>query len=122
MGEKGSRHDNTVNCENDRDHHKNGDNLREKEEKSLESVIEEKLEEKVSVDVDVRRRGPILWISTEEGQGWGLLSTYFGACCCCCCGICFCFGCFFCCCLHHGPPPTPTPPTPPTPTPPPSDC
>merc|ERR1712192_302696 len=111
MGEKGSRHDNTVNCENDRDHHKNGDNLREKEEKSLESVIEEKLEEKVSVDVDVRRRGPILWISTEEGQGWGLLSTYFGACCCC-----------FCCCLHHGPPPTPTPPTPPTPTPPPSDC
>ena len=63
--EKGSRHDNTVNCENGRDH-KNGDNSRENEEKSLESVIEEKLEEKLSVDVDVRRRGPILWISTGE--------------------------------------------------------
>ena len=63
--EKGSRHDNTVNCENDRDQ-KNGDNSREKEEKSLEAVIEEKLEEKLSVDVDVRRRGPILWISTGE--------------------------------------------------------
>ena len=61
--EKGSRDDNTVNCEKDRDH-ENGDDLRENKEKSLEAVIEEKLEEKLSVDVDVRRRGPILWIST----------------------------------------------------------
>ena len=88
--------DNTVSCENERDH-KEGDDADEKEEKSLEKVIEEKLEEELSVEVDVRRKGPILWISTgaqlqwsifssgpEESQRWGFLSTYIGACCCCC--------------------------------------
>ena len=59
--EKGSRDDKTVNCEK---YHENGGDSRENEEKSLEAVIEEKLEEKLSVDVDVRRKGPILWIST----------------------------------------------------------
>ena len=55
--------DNTVSCENERDH-KEGDDADEKEEKSLEKVIEEKLEEELPVDVDVKRKGPILWIST----------------------------------------------------------
>ena len=63
MMEKGGRHDNTVTCEHERDL-KEGDDVDEKGEKSLEKVIEEKLEKELSVDVDVRRRGPILWIST----------------------------------------------------------
>ena len=37
---------------------------KDKKDKSLEDAIEEKLEENLSVDVDVKRRGPILWIST----------------------------------------------------------
>ena len=32
-------------------------------EKTLEDLIEEILEEELSVDVDVKRRGPFLWIS-----------------------------------------------------------
>ena len=35
----------------------------EEKEKTLEDLIEEILEEELSVDVDVKRRGPFLWIS-----------------------------------------------------------
>ena len=72
--EKGSSHENTVSCENERDPKEGEDDADEKEEekslekvieeKSLEKVIEEKLKKELSLDVNVKRRGPILWIST----------------------------------------------------------
>ena len=37
--------------------------VNEEKEKTLEDLIEEILEEELSVDVDVKRRGPFLWIS-----------------------------------------------------------
>ena len=39
------------------------DDVDEEKEKTLEDLIEEILEEELSVDVDVKRRGPFLWIS-----------------------------------------------------------
>jgi hypothetical protein len=33
----------------------------------LEVMIEKKIEENIPVDVDVRRRGPVLWVTAGEG-------------------------------------------------------
>ena len=40
----------------------------------MDDAIEEKLEENLSVDVDVTRRGPILWISTGTLYTIGMLA------------------------------------------------
>ena len=100
--EKGSSHENSVSCENEKDQKEGEDIADEKEEekslekkieekleeklpvdeeedeeeKSLEKKIEEKLEEKLPVDVHVKRRGPILWISTGKQLQCSILATF----------------------------------------------